>query len=506
MVKAISNRFRRVIDKSIDEAQNAFVPGRLISDNVLLAYEILHSLKQKRLGKNGFMAVKLDMSKAYDRVEWNFVGEVLIRMGFVKKWIEAIMKCMSTVSYTTVVNRFAGEIFYPTRGLRQGDPLSLFLFLICREGLSSLLRLVVRDGTLKGVKSEEDRQLVVHQLGVRSSTDSERYLGLPSLVGKKKKASFQALKDRLKQRIDNWSIRYLSQGGKEVFIKAILQAIPTYSMACFLLPKSFCVEMEGIIAKFWWQEGRGKKGLHCCLDSLVARVLKAKYFPQSDFLKARLGIYLLLSGGAFGQQRAFSNMGFVGELAERLGSLYGTIDGFQDVMQWFVHERKNLAVRDLVKKIRSYLAELEGIRDKKPVSPTEGILSQERETTSIMVQFDAAFDKRNFRSASGLVVRDQQGERIVERVILHENISSSFIAEAHAGLEAVKLAIEMSLSSRKRTSIPEVSFQFIYRSKNVQAHNIAKDVLQRREGDYLVREGRNHSETDPEGRWREHPD
>ncbi|KAA3488588.1 reverse transcriptase [Gossypium australe] len=69
MVKAIANRLRGVIEKCIDTTQSAFVPRRLISDYVLLAYEILHTLKQKRMGRKGFMAVKLNMSKAYDRVE-----------------------------------------------------------------------------------------------------------------------------------------------------------------------------------------------------------------------------------------------------------------------------------------------------------------------------------------------------------------------------------------------------------------------------------------------------
>lgn len=68
VAKVIANRFRGVIDKYIDEAQSVFVPRRLITDNALVAYEILHSMKQKRGRKKGFMAVKLDMSKAYDRV------------------------------------------------------------------------------------------------------------------------------------------------------------------------------------------------------------------------------------------------------------------------------------------------------------------------------------------------------------------------------------------------------------------------------------------------------
>lgn len=120
MAKAIANRFRGIIDKCIDSAQSAFLPGRLISDNVLLAYELLHTLKQKRTGKKGFMAVKIDMSKAYDRIEWDFVLEIMLKMGFATKWIDSLMNCMSTVSYQVVVNGSMGEIFNPKRGLRQG--------------------------------------------------------------------------------------------------------------------------------------------------------------------------------------------------------------------------------------------------------------------------------------------------------------------------------------------------------------------------------------------------
>ncbi|KAA3468684.1 reverse transcriptase [Gossypium australe] len=113
-------------------------------------------------------------------------------------------------------------------------------------------------------KKKDEKELITRTLGVRSSNDPERYLGLPNMVGRRKNEAFQILKDRFRQRINNWSIRHLSQGGKEVFIKAVLQAIPTYTMACFLLPKALCSELENIIARFWWQKNHGQRGIHWC--------------------------------------------------------------------------------------------------------------------------------------------------------------------------------------------------------------------------------------------------
>ena len=89
--KVIANRLKRFLPKIISEHQSAFMSERLITDNILVAFETMHYLNQKRTGKNGEMALKLDMSKAFDRVEWGFLRDVMIKMGFDDSWVNLMM-------------------------------------------------------------------------------------------------------------------------------------------------------------------------------------------------------------------------------------------------------------------------------------------------------------------------------------------------------------------------------------------------------------------------------
>ncbi|KAL0457839.1 UNVERIFIED_CONTAM: putative mitochondrial protein [Sesamum latifolium] len=149
--KTIANRLKPWLDNIISPSQSAFVPGRLITDNVLLAFETNHFLHTHSNGKKHFMNLKLDISKAYDRVEWSFLRRVMGKLGFPCSFIELVMICVTSVSYSFVLSGSQFGSLSPGRGLRQGDPLSLYLFLLCTESLSSLFRVAEERGTVPRV-------------------------------------------------------------------------------------------------------------------------------------------------------------------------------------------------------------------------------------------------------------------------------------------------------------------------------------------------------------------
>lgn len=142
--KVLANRLKKILAHIISDTQSVFPSNKEILDNILVAFESLHHLKSKKSRKKGFLAIKLDMSKAYDRAEWVHILKLMEKMGFTRKWIQLISECISTISYSILVNGEPSGVIKPSRGIKQGDPFPPYLFLLCSEGLAQLIKKAVQ--------------------------------------------------------------------------------------------------------------------------------------------------------------------------------------------------------------------------------------------------------------------------------------------------------------------------------------------------------------------------
>ena len=276
----------------------------------LIAQEIVHTFKNTKR-KKGFLGVKLDFQKAYDRLEWNFLLAVLKAFGFCGKFIQLIHQCISTVQFTLLLNGSKVSNFCPSRGLRQGDPLSPYLFITVGEVLCRLINRETSQGCLSGVKVAGNALLIskllhaddviffckaklsevislkgciekfcnwsgqcvsldksrifwskgvhpqfLHQIksiwGLKKLHQKTKYLEVPLFVSSKRKEDFHYVKERLESKISSWKCKNLSWMRRATLIKFVAQAAPMYTMSTFLIPKGLCAEMDVMVRRFWW--------------------------------------------------------------------------------------------------------------------------------------------------------------------------------------------------------------------------------------------------------------
>lgn len=234
------------------------------------------------------------------------------------RWITWVMKCIESVSYSFLVNRTPQGSVKPFRGIRQGDPLSPYIFILCTEVLSALCYKAMEDGSLSGVRVSRHSPSVNHllfvddtmlfrksnpasvtalssilnqyellsgqrinllkstvsfsartppevkarvkqTLGIESEGGIGKYLGLPELFGRRKRDIFASIVDRIRQKAFSWTSRFLSSAGKQVLLKAVLSAMPCYVMSCFKIPLSLCKQIQSLLTRFWWDANPEKK-------------------------------------------------------------------------------------------------------------------------------------------------------------------------------------------------------------------------------------------------------
>lgn len=159
LTKILANHLKSVLPLIISPFQEAFVAKRQILKGVLIANELIDSRKRSKV--DGVL-LKIDLEKAYNHVDWNFVYYMLIIFGFGETWRRWMHECISTTSFSVLVNGSPSKLFKGSRGIRQGDPLSPFLFMIVVEALSSLLVKVREMGVVSGFEASRNEEVITY--------------------------------------------------------------------------------------------------------------------------------------------------------------------------------------------------------------------------------------------------------------------------------------------------------------------------------------------------------
>lgn len=150
ITKAIVNRIKPLMPKLTSCTQTSFVPGRQITDNIVIVQEVIHTMRRKQSGK-GLMTLKIDFEKAYDRLKWSFIRDTLCEMNLPIRLIEIIMECITASSLQILWNGEKTEPFKPSRGIRQGDPLSPYIFVLCMERLNQVIEAAIIEDKWKPI-------------------------------------------------------------------------------------------------------------------------------------------------------------------------------------------------------------------------------------------------------------------------------------------------------------------------------------------------------------------
>lgn len=304
--KLLASRLLPLLTQVISSAQSAFLPGRLLGENVLLATDLVNGYNRQSSEPKAML--KVDLRKAFDSVRWDFVLAALTALGIPQQFVNWISECISTASFTIAFNGTTGGNFKSSKGLRQGDPLSPYLFVLAMEVFSSLLQsrfdsgyihyhprasdlklshlmfaddvMIFFDGgssSLHGVsealedfaswsglkinpqKSQlfcagvnEMEATAMSHYGFSTGILPVRYLGLPLMSRKLRINEYEPLLDALVRRFRAWAVRALSFAGRVQLLNTVIAGTLNFWMSTFLLPKGCIQKIESLCSRFLW--------------------------------------------------------------------------------------------------------------------------------------------------------------------------------------------------------------------------------------------------------------
>ncbi|XP_021761146.1 uncharacterized protein LOC110725977 [Chenopodium quinoa] len=222
VTKAIVNRIKPMMPHLTSCNQTSFVPGRQITDNIVIVQEVIHTMRNKK-GKSGFMAIKIDFEKAYDLLRWDFIRDTLLEIHFPKLLTDIIIDCITSSNMRVLWNGEPTHPFKPSRGVRQGNPLSPYIFVLCMERLNHII--------------EE------------------------SIIASGQK-TFGYLCEKVDRRLAGWKSKFLSLAGRITLAKSTLNTMANYAMQTARTPRSICDDLDKRTRSFLWGGDEEKRRIH----------------------------------------------------------------------------------------------------------------------------------------------------------------------------------------------------------------------------------------------------
>ncbi|KAG8499648.1 hypothetical protein CXB51_006070 [Gossypium anomalum] len=252
------------LPKLISQEQAGFIAGRNISDNIIIAQEVIHSMRCNRKERKR-MAIKLDLEKAYDRVSWEFISASLSAAGISMFLRRVIMSAISTSTMQILWNGVPTQKFKPVRGIRQGCPLSPYLFVLCMDWLSHLIRTEMGVGNWDPIRLSRAGPEISH-LFFTDDLEVQNlgtYLGITLLHDRIFKNTLNFVVDKIRRKLQSWDARWLSFVGRVTLAQSVLLSIPNYFMQSLMIPKGVCADIKRLVRQFIWgcTEGQSKMAL-----------------------------------------------------------------------------------------------------------------------------------------------------------------------------------------------------------------------------------------------------